>query len=480
MAHPRKAPYAPAQCGCVGPHVDSTVVTRDEELEYQQRLLVHESAIQSRWPESHIEPDLTRIRMLVDLLGDPQRCAPVIHITGTNGKTSTARMMESLLRAFGLRPGVFTSPHLHSLSERIRVDGDAVDVVRLVDAFDQLVPYLDMVDAKLFAEGHSALTYFEVVTAVAFSVFADAPVDVMVLEVGLGGRWDATNVADGTVAVITPIALDHQRYLGSAVEEIAQEKAGIIKADATTIIAVQSPDVAQVLLRACAEAGSEVAREGIEFGVINREVAVGGQMLTLQGLGGTYDEIFLPLLGRHQAHNAAVALAGVEAFLGGGEQSLLVDTVRSGFADATSPGRLEVVKRAPTVIVDAAHNPAGAAALAAALEEDFGFGYLVGVVAVMGDKDFDGLLAELEATMHDIVLTVNSSTRSADVDDLARTAAGIFGDERVHVAQRLDEALALAVELVDDADPDQAGATGIIVTGSVVTVADARLLLGAP
>jgi len=471
---------ATAQRGGPRRTVDSAAVTRAEDREYAERLTMIESQLRGRWPESHIEPDLTREQMLVELLGDPQRCAPVIHVTGTNGKTSTTRMIESLLRAFGLRPGVFTSPHLHSLLERIRIDGDPVDVARFVDAYDQLAPYLDVVDARLFEQGSQALTYFEVMTALAFTAFADAPVDVMVLEVGLGGRWDATNVADGDVAVITPIAVDHERYLGSSVDEIAHEKAGILKSGATAVIAQQSLEVAEVLMREAAGLGAVVAREGLEFGIVNREVAVGGQLLTLQGLGGTYDEVFVPLLGGYQAQNAVVALAAVEAFLGGGRQGLLIDSVREGFAAVKSPGRLEVVKRAPTVVVDAAHNPAGAAALSSALEEDFAFGYLVGVVAVMEDKDFEGVLAALEANFDDVVITVNSSARTADIDDLARAAADVFGTERVHVALRLDEALARAVELVDEADPDQAGGVGIVVTGSVVTVADARTLFGAP
>ena len=454
-------------------------MTPAEDRTYAERLAAVESALQSRWPETEIEPDLSRMRMLVDLLGDPQHAAPVIHITGTNGKTSTARITESLLRTFGLRPGVFTSPHLHSMRERIRIDAETVSVATFVEAYEELAPYLELVDARLADVGGNALTYFEVITALAFSIFADAPVDVVVLEVGLGGRWDATNVADGEVAVITAIARDHEEFLGYTIEEIANEKAGIIKAGATVIVAQQTLEAAEVLLRAAVEVGAEVAREGLEFAVVNREVAVGGQVLTLQGLGGTYDEVFLSLMGRHQAHNAVVALAAVEAFLGGGRMELLAENVREAFASVVSPGRLEIVKRSPTVIVDAAHNPAGAASLAAALDEDFSFGYLIGVLAVMADKDVEGVLEALEGTFNEVVVTVNSSARSATLDALQRSAVEVFGADRVHTAARLDEALARAVELVDAVDPEQAGGTGVVVTGSVVTVADVRALVGA-
>jgi dihydrofolate synthase/folylpolyglutamate synthase len=279
----------------------------DEE---QARLAEIEREILSRRPEHAIDPTLDRIAALVTLLGDPHRAYPVIHITGTNGKTSTARMTERLLRERGLRTGLFTSPHLSSIRERICVDGEPVSSEQFTGAYEEIQPYLELVDAQQPAR----LSFFEVLTGMAFAIFADAPVDVAVIEVGLGGTWDSTNVADGAVAVVTPISIDHTRYLGDTVEEIAAEKAGIIKPGAIAIIAQQRPAAAEVLLRRAAEVGATVAREGLEFGVLSRELAVGGQQIVLRGLLGDYDGLFLPLFGAHQAGNLACAVAAVEAF----------------------------------------------------------------------------------------------------------------------------------------------------------------------
>src|SRR5947199_5025903 len=327
----------------------------------------------SRRPEHSVDLALDRMAELVGLLGDPQLACPVIHITGTNGKTSTARMTDALLRSRGLRTGRFTSPHLVSIRERIVVDGAPVSAERFVEAYDEILPYVRLVD------GHhpAAMSFFEVLTGMAFAIFADTPVDVVVLEVGVGGRLDCTNVADGVVAVITPISIDHTRLLGDTVEEIAAEKAGIIKPGATAVLAQQPLAAAEVLLRHSVEAGATVAREGVEFGVLSREQAVGGQQLTLRGLRATYEDIFLPLFGSYQAGNAACALAAVEAFAGvapviatdsgslelgpgpgggirgvvppGGSSSAGLDTelVRDGFGKSSSPGRLEILRRSP-------------------------------------------------------------------------------------------------------------------------------------
>jgi dihydrofolate synthase/folylpolyglutamate synthase len=434
-----------------------------------------EAALRTRWPESKIDPTLDRIRALVDLLGDPQRAYPVIHVAGTNGKTSTARMIDSLLRSFGLRVGRATSPHLASVTERISLDGEPIDRRRFVDVFDDIAPYLDLVDK----EQPVPLSYFEVLTAMGFVAFADAPVDIAVVEVGMGGSWDSTNVVDGQVAVVTPVALDHTRYLGSTVAAIAGEKAGIIKPGAVAVLAAQRPDAAEVLLRRAAEVDATVAREGSEFGVLRRSVAVGGQQLVLQGLGGVYDEVFLPLHGAHQAQNAACALAAVEAFFGAGTVgSLDIDAVRAGFASATSPGRLEPMRSAPTVLVDAAHNTHGMAATVAALAEAFRFRRLIGVVAVLADKDVRGMLAELEPALDEIVVTENGSHRRLPVDDLAAVAVEIFGADRVTVEPRLDDAIESAVRLAEEGDA-QVGGSGILITGSVVTAGEARTLLGA-
>jgi len=445
-----------------------------------------EREILTRRPESSIEPTLDRIATLAQLLGDPQRAYPVIHITGTNGKTSTARMIDALLRARGLRTGRFTSPHLVSIRERICIDGQPIDAEQFVALYREIEPYLELTDQQT---GHR-LSFFEVLTGMAFAAFADAPVDVAVVEVGLGGTWDATNIADGAVAVVTPVSLDHQQYLGDTVEEIAAEKAGIIKPGALAVLAQQSLPAAEVLLRRISEVGATVAREGLEFGVLEREIALGGQQLTLRGLGGTYDQLFLPLFGEHQASNAACALAAVEGFAGAAEDGpvgsaaspggapLDVDLVRQAFAGLRSPGRLEVLRRSPTVIADAAHNPSGMAATLAAVTEAFSFSRLVGVLAVSADKDVAGLLDELEPVLSDVVVTRNSSDRSMPVDELAELAGDVFGLDRVHEAARMDDAIEMAVGLADETpDPDLPGGGGVLITGSVITVGDARQLL---
>ena len=464
----------------------------------QTRLGQAEREIFARRPEHSIQPSLDRITALTALLGDPQRAYPVIHITGTNGKTSTARMIETLLRARGLRTGLFTSPHLSSIRERICVDGEPLSAERFADAYDEVRPYLELVDQ----DQPAALSFFEVLTAMAFAVFADAPVDVAVIEVGVGGTWDCTNVADGAVAVVTPISIDHVRYLGNTVTSIAADKAGIIKPGAVAVLAQQPLDAAEVLLRRVAEVGATVAREGLEFGVTGRELAVGGQLLGIRGLLGSYDDLFLPLFGAHQAGNAACALAAVEAFagasaMGGSEEAgaeptgpddqpapLDDELVRSAFRMMSSPGRLEVVRRSPVVIVDAAHNPAGMAATVAALTESFALTDLIAILAVSEDKDVPGILDELEPVVSELVVTANSSPRSADPGKLAELAAAVFSPDRVRAMPRLDDAIELAVELADEADARSADSGGgppgtalVLITGSVITAGDARLLL---
>lgn len=445
------------------------------DLSPEQRLREAEREILARRPEHVIEPTLDRIRDLAGLLGDPQRAYPVIHITGTNGKTSTARMIESLLRARGLRTGLFTSPHLSSFRERIAIDGEPLSAERFADTYDDIAAYVAMVDGR-----HPVhLSFFEVLTAMAFAAFADAPVDVAVIEVGLGGTWDSTNIADGAVAVITPVAIDHTKYLGDTIEAIAGEKAGIIKPGAVAVLAQQQVAAAQVLMQRAAEVSATVAREGLEFGVAGRELAVGGQLLALQGLRARYDDVLLPLFGAYQAGNAVCALAAVEAF-GSGEQPLDASLVREGFAQVRSPGRLEVVRRSPVVIVDAAHNPAGMAATVAGLTEAFAFREVIAVVAVSEDKDVPAILGELEPAVSELVVTRNSSHRGMDPAKLAELAGPVFGPERVRVTARLDDAIETAVALADAAATDRPGDAGVLVTGSVVTAGDARVLLGAP
>jgi dihydrofolate synthase/folylpolyglutamate synthase len=439
--------------------------------------------IRARGVEWDLDPSLERMRDLVDVMGSPQRAYPVVHVTGTNGKSSTARMIDALLRERGLRVGLYTSPELHSMRERISVDGEPVSAERFAELYEDVLPFAELAEAR-----HEVrISFFEMLTAMAFAAFADAPVDVAVVEVGMGGTWDATNVADGAVAVVTPIGLDHTRWLGSTVERIAGEKAGIIKAGSVVVLAQQPVEAAEVLLRRATEVGATVAREGIEFGVLLRELAVGGQQVRFQGLHGVYDDVFLPQFGTHQAGNAACALAAVEAFAGGrptGETDadgdgdrLDSELVRAAFAGAKSPGRLEIVRTGPTVLVDAAHNPAGMAATAAALTEEFDFTRLVGLVAVMADKDVDGLLAELEPVLDELVVSRNSSPRSMPAQELAELARGVFGEDRVHLVPRLDDAIDRAIELADESG-EFAGA-GVLITGSVTTAGDARVLMRA-
>lgn len=417
--------------------------------------------------------DLSRIEELVDALGSPQRSYPSIHLTGTNGKTSTARMIDSLLRAYGLRTGRYTSPHLETVRERISIDGEPVDEERFVAAYQEVAPVAELLDAR----SDESLTFFDMTTAMAFAAFADAPVDAAVVEVGLGGAEDSTNVLHAGVCVITPIGMDHAEWLGDTITDIAHAKAGIIHKGATVVMAAQEDEAARAILQRCGEVGATVAREGAEFGVTERAVAIGGQMLTLQGLEGIYEEVFLPLHGAHQAQNAAVALAAAEVLLGADERALNPELVREGFAGVRAPGRLERVRSAPTILLDAAHNPHGMAATVAALAEEFDFRRLVVVLAVLDDKDVDGLLELLEPVCDAVVATRNSSTRAMAPAQLAARAAEFFGAERVQVAADLPDAVEAAVALAEgDLDPG-VGGTGVLVTGSVFTVADARHLL---
>jgi dihydrofolate synthase/folylpolyglutamate synthase len=418
--------------------------------------------------------DLGRVEGLLELLGDPQKAYPSIHVTGTNGKTSTARMIDALLRAHGLRTGRYTSPHLQTVRERITIESEPVSEERFADAYDEVAPLAKLLDER----AGESLTYFDIVTAMAFAAFADAPVDVAVVEVGLGGVDDSTNVLRAGVCVLTPIGLDHQQWLGDTIQDIALAKVGIVHKGATVVSAAQ-PDEAMVpILRHCVEVDATIAREGSEFGVLRRSLAVGGQVLTLQGLSGGYDEVYLPLHGAHQAQNAAIALAAVEAFLGAGaEKALNPETVRAGFAAATSPGRLERVRTAPTILLDAAHNPHGMAAVVAALEEEFTFRRLVAVISILQDKDAHAILELLEPVVDAVVITRNTSSRAMPAADLAVIATEIFSSERVRVEPDLPDAIAAGVTLAEsDLDGEPSG-VGVLITGSVFTVADARRLL---
>ena len=441
-------------------------------------LQVVETLLDRRRSEVQISPTLARITALMDLLGNPQRSYPVIQIAGTNGKTSTARMIDALLTRIGVRTGRFTSPHLQLVTERIAIDGAPISVERYVESYADVAPYVDLVDASSAKEGGLPLSKFEILTAMAFSAFGDAPVEAAVIEVGLGGTWDSTNVADAGVAVITPIGIDHTDFLGDTLTEIAGNKAGIIKPDSVAVIGPQEQEAMNVILRRTIEVDASVARYGSEFSVLDRAFAVGGQRLTVQGLGGVYEDVFLPLAGEHQAVNAATALAAAEVFFGAGSSRQLdIASVQDGFATVATPGRLERVRISPTIMVDAAHNPHGATALAAALASEFSFSRLVGVLAVMADKDAPGILQALDDTFDEIVVTRNSSPRSMPVADLADLAVDVFGEQRVHTAARMDEAIALAVDLAESGSEDSSG-TGVVITGSVVSAGDGRALAG--
>jgi dihydrofolate synthase/folylpolyglutamate synthase len=436
------------------------------------RMAEVEKAILDRAPEHDLVPTLDRIADVCSLLGDPQKAFRGVHVTGTNGKTSTTRIVERLLREHGLRTGRFTSPHLVDVRERIAIDGSALTPERFVATYEDVVPYVDLVDQRRVPAGEPRMTFFEVLVAMAYAAFADAPVEVAAVEVGMGGSWDATNVLDAQVAVVMPIALDHQRFLGYDVASIAAEKAGIIKPGAVAVLADQPPDAAGVLLRRCAQVGATPLREGLEFGVAAREVAVGGQVVSLAARG-RYDEVFLPLYGEHQARNAAAAVAAVEALLGA-DGGLDVEVVRAALADVDSPGRLEVVRGGPTVVVDAAHNPAGAAVLADAVRESFTFTRLVGIVGILADKDAEGILGALEPVLDEVVVTRSRSPRAIDPYELGEIAVDVFGEDRVHVAARLDDAIDIAFGRAEEGG---LVGGGVLATGSITLAADVRRLL---
>lgn len=437
--------------------------------EDRERLAAIESALLARWPETRIQPSLDRIALLCDALGSPQLSYPTIHIGGTNGKTSTTRFIDSLLFAHGLRTGRFTSPHLEDFRERISINGELIAAAELIFNYNDIAAYFDFVDSKL----PHPISFFEAVTALAMVAFAEHPVDVGIFEVGMGGTWDATNIIQPSVAVITPIGMDHMEYLGNSIEEIAANKAGILKPNLFAVLANQEPAAAKVLLSKAAEVGIELAREGIEYEVISRQVAVGGQLLTIRGTKDVYSDIFLPLHGRHQAANAAAALVAAEAFFG--DQPLDLESVKAGFASATSPGRFEVVRRDPTVILDAAHNPHGARTLANTLQEEFTFGRVIAVIGVFADKDADGIFAELADVIDGVIVTQSSSPRALPASELAKVAIKHLGNDRVFIESDLKVALEKA--LADANHPMEDQSVGILVTGSVITVGEARALL---
>ena len=442
-------------------------MSTSEDLEL---LSAVEAALLKRWPEAKIDPTLDRIAALTDALGSPQFSYPTIHIGGTNGKTSTSRMIDSLMTKLDYRTGRFTSPHLDSILERISIKGEPISPEGFVATYNDIALYLDLIDSRQ----PNPLSYFEVLTAMAFVAFAEFPVDIGIIEVGMGGEWDSTNVLSPSVSVITPIGMDHAAYLGNTVEEIAKTKAGIIKPESHVVLAAQEHSVAKILLERVAEKSAIPYREGIEFGVTKRDIAVGGQLITFAGIHGEYKDIFLPLYGSHQASNAAVSLATVEAFVG---QKLSNELVSGAFASVTSPGRFEILHRDPTVIVDAAHNPHGAKALAKTISNEFDFQSIFGVVAILGDKDVVGILRELEPVVSRIVVTENTSERALPKEELFKIAQSIFGIDRTFMEADLQSAITYSMEQATLLNQVSDGSNAVLITGSVVTVGEAKRIV---
>jgi len=440
-------------------------MTAEEKI----RIDAIEAALLARWPETRIAPSLERISALTDMLGSPQLTYPTIHVGGTNGKTSTTRMIDSMLFEMGLRTGRFTSPHLESYLERISINGQLINPAELIFSYNDISPYLDLIDSKF----EHPVSFFEAITALSFAAFAEHPIDVGVIEVGMGGEWDATNVVEADVSVIMPIGLDHTEYLGNTLTEIAKTKGGILKTGGFGVVAQQESDAAIELLRRAAEVGIDVAREGVEYSLASRAVAVGGQLIAINGLNESFDDIFLPLHGKHQAANAATALVAVEAFFG--DTALDHDAVRAGFASVTSPGRCEVVHRDPTILLDAAHNPHGAKALADTITNEFTFDEVIGVVAAFADKDVRGIMLALEPIFNEIIVTTNSSLRAMKLAEIEKIANEIFGKDRVTAIESLPAAIDQAIK--DAKRPLSEDSVGVLITGSVITVGEARTII---
>ena len=433
-----------------------------------QRLDAIEKALLNRWPETRIAPTLERIAALADVLGSPQLSYPTIHIAGTNGKTTTTRLIDSLCYQLGMRTGRFTSPHLESFLERISINGEPISPEGMIATYNDIALYLDLIDSKM----PNKLSFFESMCALAFVAFAEYPVDVGIFECGMGGEWDSTNVISAAVSVVTPIGFDHMEYLGDTLEKIATTKSGIIKENSFAVLARQEAEVAQILMHKCAQVDATPLREGVEYSVKNRALAVGGQLISISGVYGDYDDLFLPLHGAHQAANAATALAAVEVFAG--ETQLDETVVREAFANATSPGRCEIIMRNPTVIIDAAHNPHGAQSLRKTMKDEFDFDTIIAVIAPMGDKDVDGILEELEDVVSHVIVSRNSSHRAAPLSELKSQTASIFGNDRVTAIESLSEALATAIEQARLHNGVHDSNAAVLVAGSVITAGEAR------
>ena len=442
-------------------------MTSPEDLEV---IKIIETALMKRWPESKIEPSLDRISALVDALGSPQLSYPTVHIGGTNGKTSTSRMVDALFSELDYRTGRFTSPHLESFLERISIKGEAIAPADLIATYNDIALYLDLIDSR----SDVPISYFEALTAMAFVAFAEHPVDIGIIEVGMGGDWDATNIVQSAVSVLMPIGLDHMEYLGETIEEIARTKAGIIKPESHVVLAAQEPEVARILLEKVVEKSAIPYREGLEFALIKRDIAVGGQLISVRGVHSEYTDIYLPLHGAHQAANAAVAIATVEAFVG---VALDEELVRAAFANVSSPGRLEILHRDPTVIIDAAHNPHGATALADTIRNEFDFESIFCVLGILGEKDARGVLKALEPVIDRLIVTKSDSPRALPVAELFAEAVQVFGNDRVFKEDDLNSAITYAMEQATLINQVSDGVSAVVITGSVVTAGSARVIL---
>ena len=442
-------------------------MTSPEDLEV---IKIIEAALMKRWPESKIEPSLDRISALVDALGSPQLSYPTVHIGGTNGKTSTSRMVDALFSELDYRTGRFTSPHLESFLERISIKGEAIAPAELIATYNDIALYLDLIDSR----SDVPISYFEALTAMAFVAFAEHPVDIGIIEVGMGGDWDATNIVQSAVSVLMPIGLDHMEYLGETIEEIARTKSGIIKPESHVVLAAQEPEVARILLEKVVEKSAIPYREGLEFALIKRDIAVGGQLISVRGVHSEYTDIYLPLHGAHQAANAAVAIATVEAFVG---VALDEELVRAAFASVSSPGRLEILHRDPTVIIDAAHNPHGATALADTIRNEFDFESIFCVLGILGEKDVKGVLKALEPVVDRLIVTKSDSPRALPVAELFAEAVQVFGNDRVFQEDDLNSAITYAMEQATLINQVSDGVSAVVITGSVVTAGSAREIL---
>ena len=442
-------------------------MTSPEDLEV---IKIIEAALMKRWPESKIEPSLNRISALVDALGAPQLSYPTVHIGGTNGKTSTSRMVDALFLELDYRTGRFTSPHLESFLERISIKGESINPAELIATYNDIALYLDLIDSR----SDVPISYFEALTAMAFVAFAEHPVDIGIIEVGMGGDWDATNIVQSAVSVLMPIGLDHMEYLGETIEEIARTKSGIIKPESHVVLAAQEPEVARILLEKVVEKSAIPYREGLEFALIKRDIAVGGQLISVRGVHSEYTDIYLPLHGAHQAANAAVAIATVEAVVGVALDEVLV---RAAFASVSSPGRLEILHRDPTVIIDAAHNPHGATALADTIRNEFDFESIFCVLGILGEKDVRGVLKALEPVVDRLIVTKSDSPRALPVAELFAEAVQVFGNDRVFKEDDLNSAITYAMEQATLINQVSDGVSAVVITGSVVTAGSARVIL---